>query len=166
MKLGESSLKLKGQFTIGCYNNQGELKWEETSSNQVTNVGVKSLLETYFAGSAQSIAWHVGLVRNLNALEVTDAMNFHPGWTEFTGYLNNRPLWLPAPVNGVCMVNSPPAEFAISSAANVSGFFLTNNAVKGGNSGLLWSISALNQTQSVNVGDSLRVVYQVEIVNV
>jgi hypothetical protein len=166
MKLDMSDkFAVKGEFVISCYSSDGLLKWEETSSNQVTASGIKNLLETYFAGSVQTTTWHVGLIKSINVLSESDTMSLHPGWVESTAYLNNRPIWTPAAVVSNCAANSPPAEFAINASSSVAGFFLTDNSAKGGSAGLLWSTSALNQTKMVSLGDSLRVVYQIKFVN-
>jgi len=77
-----------GAFTVTCTDADGNLRWEETFKNLVVNVGKTDLLNKYFAGTAYTAAWYLGLVDGGTSptYNAADTMASHAGWTENTGY--------------------------------------------------------------------------------
>jgi hypothetical protein len=89
-KNANEDMVITGRFTATCYDSEGNLKWEEHFPNLVVNVGKIDLLNKYFAGSAYTAAWYLGLVNGGTSptYNAADTMSSHSGWTEVTGYSN------------------------------------------------------------------------------
>jgi hypothetical protein len=93
-------------------------------------------------------------------------MASHAGWTEVTNYSNvTRPLAVfgnATTADPSAIANSAsPAQFLITSSANVGGAFLTTGDLPGGSSGILFSASDFQAPgdRVVQNGDTLNVTY-------
>jgi len=166
-----------GRFHVLCYDENGDLKWEENNSNLVVNAGV-----VYMAGSAldavtQITSWYIGLVTGPGSgttFSIGDTMASHGatgsgGWTEFTGYSSDRVLAnltntsdTAGGNNKSIVTNSASiAAFSINAGGTVAGAFLTSVQAKSpGNTGTLFSASDFTGgDRTVVNGDTLNVTY-------
>ena len=86
----EDQFGLEGVYTFTCYDAAGNLKWEDTIGNLTTNVGRKSLLDSYFANTGGG-AIVMGLGGPNGSATFTpaygDTQGSHTGWYEVGGAL-------------------------------------------------------------------------------
>jgi hypothetical protein len=156
-----------GIFTIQCFGQDGNLKWEEKNPNLVVNVGLQDMNAKYFAGSAYTAAWYLGLITGPGSgttIAAADTLASHAGWTEFTDYTGNRKAVTFAAATladpSVVTNSSGPNAFVISApGGTVAGAFLASVAT--GTSGILFSASDFQSPgdRAVVAGDTLSVTY-------
>jgi hypothetical protein len=156
-----------GIFTIQCFGQDGNLKWEEKNPNLVVNVGLQDMNAKYFAGSAYTAAWYLGLITGPGSgttIAAADTLASHAGWTEFTDYAGNRKAVTFAAATladpSVVTNSSGPNAFVITApGGTVAGAFLTS--VDTGTSGILFSASDFQSPgdRAVVAGDTLSVTY-------
>lgn len=158
-----------GVFTVTCFDNDGNLKWETKAKNLVTNVGLQDVNEKYFKGSTYTAAWYVGLVDNagFSAYAAGDTMASHAGWSESVAYSgSNR-----ATANFGTATTADPsvidndasqAQFSITGTATIRGAFLTATQDNSTNTGVLFSVADFEApgSRAVVSGDTLNVRYQ------
>ena len=163
--LGEKMLA-GGVYTVQCFDEDGNLKWEETNPNLVVNQGLKFMNDTVFKGSGYTAAWYLGLVTGPGAGNTYAAGNTlatHAGWIEFTNYSGNRgaiTLGAATSADPSVTTNSSPVQFVITGGGGaVAGAFLTN--VSTGTAGTLFSVSNFQAPgdRAVVAGDTLNVTY-------
>ena len=155
-----------GVFTTTCYDMNGNEKWVEIAPNLVVNVGLQNMNTQFFAGSAYTAAWYIGLVNGTSATTTFsggDTLATHAGWTENSSYSGNRKacsfgaatLADPSNINNA----SSTASFTITANSTIAGAFLANVAT--GTTGLLFSESDFQAPgdRTVVVGDVLVVTY-------
>jgi hypothetical protein len=157
-----------GVFTVTCYDQDGNLKWETKAKNLVTNAGLQDMNAKYFTGSAYTAAWYIGLVDNagFTAYAAADTMASHAGWAENVGYSgsNRGTATFATPTladPSVITNNASQASFSITSTATIRGAFLTATQDKTVNSGVLFSEADFEApgSRSVVSGDTLNVRY-------
>lgn len=82
---GESG-KIKGVYTLECFDKDGNLKWADEVQNVVTNVGKNLTLDTVLAGSTYTVTGpFMGLISSVSytgAPVIGDTMTSHGTWTE------------------------------------------------------------------------------------
>lgn len=150
------------RYDVQCFNEYGDLKWEDFAENLVTNQGINDLMSKYFRGSAYTAAFYVGIVQGATpTFAAADTAASHAGWTEYTTYdETNRPgLVLPA-FAGSTVDNSASRAIFTCNGANqtVSGSFISTSNVKGGTAGVLYSEALFSQgNKLVSAGDILSV---------
>jgi hypothetical protein len=156
-----------GVFTIQCFGQDGNLKWEEKNHNLVVNEGLKDMNDKYFSGSAYTAAWYLGLITGPGSgttIAAADTLASHTGWTEYTDYTGNRQ----AVTFGAATLADPsvisnsasPNPFVITApGGTVAGAFLASVAT--GSSGILFSASDFQSPgdRVVVAGDTLNVTY-------
>ena len=165
----EDGAAAKGHYTILCFDKDGKLKWEDIAPNLVVNVGLQDMNAKYFAGSAYTAAWYIGLITGPGAsttIAAADTMSSHAGWAENTGYSNAT---RPAATFGTATTANPsvqtnsasPASFTINATSTIAGAFLVSNSTKGGTTGILFSASDFTSPgdRAVVSGDTLNVTY-------
>jgi hypothetical protein len=122
----------------------------------------------YFAGTAQTTTWYLGLVTGPGSgttFAAADTLASHAGWTESTAYAGNRKaVTFGSPTSG-----SPSGESAISNSASPSSFVMNATvviagaflaSVDTGTSGILFSEGDFTGgDKSVASGDTLNVTY-------
>jgi hypothetical protein len=156
-----------GVFTIQCFGQDGNLKWEEKNHNLVVNEGLKDMNDKYFAGSAYTAAWYLGLITGPGSgttIAAADTLASHTGWTEYTDYTGNRQavtfgaatLADPSVISNSA---SPNAFIITAPGGTVAGAFLASVAT--GSSGILFSASDFQSPgdRAVVAGDTLNVTY-------
>jgi hypothetical protein len=156
-----------GVFTIQCFGQDGNLKWEEKNHNLVVNEGLKDMNDKYFSGSAYTAAWYLGLITGPGSgttIAAADTLASHTGWTEYTDYTGNRQavtfgaatLADPSVISNSA---SPNAFIITAPGGTVAGAFLASVAT--GSSGILFSASDFQSPgdRAVVAGDTLNVTY-------
>jgi hypothetical protein len=164
----ENTAAAKGVYTVQCHDQDGNLKWEETSHNLVVNVGLQDMNAKYFSGSSYTAAWYLGIYGSgaTNSPAAGDTMASHAGWTEVVAYSQAT---RPAATFGVATTANPsvitnsasPAVFSINGTTTVGGAFLTSNNTKSGTTGTLFSAADFQAPgdRAVVSGDTLTVTY-------
>ena len=154
-----------GVYTVTCVGADGVEKWSDTFHNLVMNGGLANMNGVYFAASAQSTTWYLGLVTgpgSSTTYAAADTLASHAGWTENTDYTGNRKavtFGSATSANPSVITNSAsPSSFAMTGTATIAGAFLCN--VSSGTSGVLFSAGDFTGgDKSVASGDTLNVTY-------
>jgi hypothetical protein len=157
-----------GVYTVTCVGADGVEKWTDTFHNLVVNQGLANMNNAYFAASAQTTTWYLGLVTGPGsgtAFAAADTLASHAGWTENTDYAGTRK----AVTFGAATSGSPSGQSAISNSASPSSFVMNATAtiagaflasVTSGTSGVLFSAGDFTGgDKSVASGDTLNVTY-------
>ena len=161
--------KAGGAFIVQCFDKDGVLKWESAKHNLVVNVGLQDMNAKYFAGSAYTAGWFIGLygAAASNNPAASDTAASHAGWVEVTAYSQaTRPaatFGTPTAANPSVISNSgSPAQFSINGTTTVGGAFLISNNTKGGTTGILFSAADFQAPgdRAVVSGDIINVTYQ------
>lgn len=161
-----------GFYTVTCVGADGQVKWEDTVKNLVTNVGKADLLDKYLSGSAYTAAWYLGLVDGATAPTYNsgDTAASHAGWTESVAYSNAArptPSFSAATgtgggagTAGTGTKATTATAFNINATATVAGTFLISNSTKSGTTGILYSAGSFTGgNKSVQSGDTLNITY-------
>ena len=141
------------RYVVECFGPDGELKWREDIGNLVVTVGKNSLLDTYFAGSAYTAAWYMGL-KGTGTAASTDTLASHGGWSELNPYSGNRPAISWSAASGGSK-SATAVSYSITSTATVAGAFICTAA--SGTSGTLYSAGDFAASRGVANGDTLNV---------
>jgi hypothetical protein len=160
------ALNATGTYHAECYDSEGNLKWSSDIENLVVTVGKNDLLDKYFAGSAYTAAWYMGLVSGASTptYAATDTLATHAGWTELaagTAYTGNRITvgWSAASAGSK---TSTTTAFPIIATNTVAGCLLSS--VNTGTSGILYSAGSFTGgNKSVSSGDTLNVTYTASV---
>jgi len=161
-------MSASGRFHVLCYDEDGNLKWEEGNNNLVVNTGIQYMAGTALTSVTQITTWYVGLVTGPGSgttFAAGDTMSSHAGWTEFTGYSQATRVAAtfatattanPSVVTNTASV----AVFSINAGGTVAGAFLTSGSAKSGTAGTLFSGSDFTGgDRTVVNGDTLNVTY-------
>jgi hypothetical protein len=157
-----------GRFHVLCYDEDGNLKWEEGNNNLVVNTGIQYMAGTALTSVTQVTTWYLGLVTGPGSgttFAAGDTMASHAGWTEFVGYSQaNRvtaTFATATTANPSVVTNSASvAVFSINAGGTVAGAFLTTSNTKSGTTGTLFSGSDFTGgDRTVVNGDTLNVTY-------
>jgi hypothetical protein len=155
-----------GVYSVTCVGADGVEKWTDTFHNLVMNGGLANMNGVYFASSAQSTTWYLGLVTGPGSgttFAAADTLASHGGWTENTDY---TPSGRKAVTFGSATSANPsvisnsaaPTSFSMNATATIAGAFLCN--VSSGTSGVLFSAGDFTGgDKSVASGDTLNVTY-------
>jgi len=162
--LGES-VGAGGVYTVTCVGADGVEKWSDTFPNLVVNQGLANMNGAYFAGTAQTTTWYLGLVTGPGSgttFAAADTLASHAGWTENTDYSGNRKavtFGSATTANPSVISNSAsPSSFTMTGTAVIAGAFLASVAT--GTSGVLFSAGDFTGgDKSVASGDTLNVTY-------
>lgn len=155
-----------GVYTVECVGPDGQVKWSDQFHNLVMNGGLANMNGAYFAGSAQTTTWYLGLVEGPGSgttFAAGDTLASHGGWTESTAYTGNRKavtFGSATTANPSVITNSAsPSSFTMNATATIAGAFLCS--VSSGTSGILFSAGDFTGgDKSVASGDTLNVTYQ------
>jgi hypothetical protein len=156
-----------GVFTIQCFGQDGNLKWEEKNPNLVVNEGLEDMNNKYFTGSTYTAAWYLGLITGPGSgttIAAADTLASHTGWTEYSDYTGNRKSVTFAAASladpSVIDNSASPSAFVITApGGTVAGAFLAS--VDTGSAGILFSASDFQSPgdRAVVAGDTLSVAY-------
>lgn len=147
-------------YSFECYDADGNLKWVDSFENLVTTQGGNDLLDKYFAGSAYTAAWFLGL-KGTGTAALGDTAASHAGWAEVNPYTGNRPaLNFSAAASGKSK-SAAQVSFSITSPATVAGAFV--QSANTGTTGVLYSAGDFGASRSVVNGDTLNVTLTVSV---
>ena len=153
-----------GVYTVTCVGADGVEKWSDTFHNLVVNQGLANMNGAYFAGSAQTTTWYLGLVTGPGSgttFAAGDTLSSHAGWTESSAYAGSRK----AVTFGAATTANPsvisntasPSSFVMNATVVIAGAFLASTT---DNSGILFSEGDFTGgDKSVASGDTLNVTY-------
>ncbi|MES2048877.1 MAG: hypothetical protein V4447_10780 [Pseudomonadota bacterium] len=144
--LGEN-VQVHGWYDAVCRDADGNELWREHFPNLVVTQGKNDLLDKYFAGSAYTAAFFLGLISSTSysAIVAADTMASHAGWLEAGGAntptyaASTRPSVAWAAASAGTKAISPGIVFTFSGSGTVKGGFLTTNSTKDGTTGTLYS---------------------------
>ena len=151
-----------GIYTVECIDADGNTKWSDIIKNLVMTGGKNDMLDKYFAGSAYTAAWYLGLVNGASSptYAAGDTMASHAGWTEFTSYSNATrpaPSWSAASSGSKA---TTATAFNINGSGTVAGAFMTTSSAISGTTGILYSAGNFTGgNRTVASGDTLNVTY-------
>lgn len=149
-------------YAVTCYDKEGNLKWEDTIENIVTDVGLVHSLDVVLSAGTQITAWYLGLYDSAPN-PVFGSTMASIGGTEFTEYASGtRPaLTIGAPAASApgATLSATQVSFAINTnTVTCGGAFITDNATKGGTTGLLYGGAAFTGgDKALDDGDTLNV---------
>ena len=156
------TLTIRGDYTVECFDSEGNLKWTEEYKNLVVTEGKNDMLDKYFSGTSYTAAWYLGLVNGASSptYNAADTMLSHAGWTEFTSYSESTrpaPTWTSASAGAKA---TTATSFSINGSGTVAGAFMTTDSTKSGTSGILYSAGNFTGgSRTVASGDTLNVTY-------
>ena len=171
----DEQVNITGSYEVKCLDADGNTKWEDTIKNLVVTVGKNDLLDKYFAGSAYTAAWYMGLVDNasFSAYAAGDTLASHAGWLEYLNYTisgssTNRATaaWNAASAGSKA---STATTFTISGAGGtVLGALMcttqARNTSSNGGAGILYSAGSFTGgSRAVTAGDTLLVTYTASV---
>jgi hypothetical protein len=171
----------RGQYTAKCYDANGDLKWEDTFDNTVTDVGANQLLDSAF-GSGPVAGPFLGLISSVGYTTppaTGNTMSSHSGWVE-AGNGSNFPNWSTPTSNARASISFASASGRAKALASAASFTIATNGgtVKGcfivmgtgavatnnNTSGVLYSAGLFSGGDKVvQVGDTLNVSYSTSV---
>ncbi|CAB4121369.1 hypothetical protein UFOVP12_24 [uncultured Caudovirales phage] len=156
-------LQATGVYAVECLDASGQIKWSEEFKNLVVTAGKNDILDKYFAGSAYTAAWYLGLVDGASSptYAAGDTLASHSGWTENTGYSGTRkaPAWGSASAGSKV---TTATSFSINASGTVAGAFMCT--ATSGTSGVLYSAGSFTGgNRTVASGDTLNVTYTASV---
>ena len=160
------NLTVHGDYSVVCFDSEGNVKWSEQIKNLVVTVGKNYMLDETFAGVNYSAAWYLGLVDGASSptYNAADTMATHAGWTEFTTYseaTRPSPVWNAAAAGSKA---TTATSFSINGSGTVAGAFMTTDNTKSGTAGTLFSAGNFSGgSRTVASGDTLNVSYTVTL---
>jgi hypothetical protein len=178
-------LKLKGKYSAKCFDKDGNLKWEDTIDNVVTDVGANQLLDSAF-GSGPVAGPFLGLISSVGYTGipvVADTMASHASgghvWVE-AGNGSNYPNWSTPATNARGTMTFASAATRAKALTGAISFVIATNpgTVKGcfvvfgtgavatnnNTSGVLYSAGVFNGGDKVvGLGDTLQVSYSTSV---
>lgn len=159
-------LNPRGVFKIQKFDKDGNFVQEWIVPNTIVNQGKNYMLDATFNGASQSSSWYIGLIdqTGFTGISANDVMNSHSGWAESSAYSEaTRPAWSKGAAASQSIGNASEVTFAINATVVIKGIFITDNNVKGGTSGKLWSAALAQADISFSSGEQARVTYNVNL---
>lgn len=154
-----AGVTVHGHWDVKCFDKDGQLKWNESFENLVTNAGLDHVLDATLAAGSQITTWYVGLAASTPTPAAGDTAGSHAGWTENENYDEAvRQTWTAGAVGSQSVDNSgSTADFTMDTDSDtVGGLFLISDDTKGGSTGTLFSIGAFAGDKNVDDGDTLQ----------
>ena len=145
-------------YKVECYDQNGQLKWEDGFENLVVTTGRIQDLDATLKTGVTSPTWFVGL-KDAVAAVAADTIASHAGWAELVPYSNaTRPAFTVGTIAAGSVDNSvSKAVFTINGTSTIGGAFLVNNSTKSGTTGILLGAGEFASPRSVISGDTLNV---------
>ena len=166
-------INLSSLYHFECFDNEGNLKWEEYEKNIVVNEGLQYVLDIAFKDGDKSTSWFCGLKVGAATLAIaTDTLSNHGGWDE--ALLNTYTVGgntTRAPVNWGSINtthqrldnSSSKCIFDIVTGDEVHGALLCdNNGVTNLTTGMLYGAVNFANPRTVVTGDQLQVTITVQ----
>jgi hypothetical protein len=160
---------LEGVYKVECYDAQGNLKWSDVIENLTTNVGRKSLLDSYFANTGGG-AVVMGL-KGTGTAAYTDTQSSHSGWLEvglanaptYSGTRKTPAFSAATSANPSVLTTSAAVVFSMTGSGTVAGAFINigGSSTIDNTTGTLFSAGDFTAgSKTVTSGDSINVSYQ------
>jgi hypothetical protein len=162
----DETIGITGRYQVECVGPDGQIKWVDTIENLVVTVGKNDLLDKYFAGSAYTAAWYMGLVDGASTptYAAGDTLASHAGWTENTSYSGSNRITVAWNAASAGSKASTATSFSISATATIAGALLTVTQVRATTTGVLYSAGSFTGgNRSVASGDTLNVTYTASV---
>ena len=160
------TIGVTGHYNVQCLDSDGQVKWTDTIENLVVTVGKNDLLDKYFAGSAYTAAWYMGLVDGASTptYAAGDTLASHAGWTESTAYSGSNRATVAWNAAASSSKASTATSFSINATATIAGALLTVTQVRATTTGVLYSAGSFSGgNRSVANGDTLNVTYTASV---
>lgn len=160
------TIGVTGHYNVQCLDSDGQVKWIDTIENLVVTVGKNDLLDKYFAGSAYTAAWYMGLVDGASTptYAAGDTLASHAGWTESTDYSGSNRATVAWNAASAGSKASTATSFSINATATIAGALLTVTQVRATTTGVLYSAGSFSGgNRSVASGDTLNVTYTASV---
>ena len=160
------TIGVTGHYNVQCLDSDGQVKWTDTIENLVVTVGKNDLLDKYFAGSAYTAAWYMGLVDGATTptYAAGDTLASHAGWTESTAYSGSNRATVAWNAASAGSKASTATSFSINATATIAGALLTVTQVRATTTGVLYSAGSFSGgNRSVANGDTLNVTYTASV---
>jgi hypothetical protein len=127
-------IRAQGRYEVKCYDENGNLKWDEVIDNVVTDVGARLMLDTFLGGAANS-TYFLGLISSVGYVSVpvaADTMSSHATWVE-AGNASNYPLWTTPASNARATITWSAASARSKALASAASFTIgaTGGTIKG-----------------------------------
>ena len=164
---------LNGVYTFTCYDQDGNVKWEDGFENLTTNVGRQNLLDSYFANTGGG-AVVMGLMTN-NAVPAsipayTDTQASHTGWFEagatnaptYSGTRKTPTFSTATNANPSVLSTSAAVVFSMTGSGTVTGAFINvgGSSTIDNTTGTLFSAGNFTAgSKTVTSGDTINVTY-------
>ena len=154
-----TGIKVGGKFFVTCFDKDGNIKWEDTAKNLVTNAGLQHILDVVFSGGTAKATWYIGLTNTAPEPAAAHTLASHSGWTENEEYTGDRQEWVEVRSNQSMTNSASKASFPITTdSQTIGGAFLTSAAT--GTDGVLMCCAAFTSgDKSCDNGDTLSVQY-------
>jgi hypothetical protein len=172
---------IKGKYYFECLDKDGNLKWKDTITNVVTNVGANQILDSAF-GSGPIAGPYLGLISSVGYTTppaVGNTMSSHSGWNE-AGNGVNYPNWSTPASNARGTMTFAVAGARAKALSTSISFVIATNAgtLKGGfvvfgtgavatnnnTSGVLMSAGLFDGgDRVVGIGDTVNVSYEISL---
>ena len=177
--------KITGRYFAKCFDKDGNLKWEDTIDNVVTDVGANQLLDSAF-GSGPVAGPYLGLISSVGYTGIPvvgDTMGSHASashvWVE-AGNGVNYPNWSTPASNARATITFAAASGRAKALSSAASFVIATNGgtVKGcfivfgtgavatnnNTSGVLYSAGLFSAGDKVvGIGDTLQVSYSTSL---
>jgi hypothetical protein len=160
------TIGVTGHYNVQCLDSDGQVKWTDTIENLVVTVGKNDLLDKYFAGSAYTAAWYMGLVDGATtpSYAAGDTLASHAGWTESTAYSGTNRSTVAWNAASAGSKASTATSFSINATATIAGALLTVTQLRATTTGVLYSAGSFSGgNRSVANGDTLNVTYTASV---
>lgn len=160
------TIGITGHYNVQCVGADGQVKWTDTIENLVVTVGKNDLLDKYFAGSAYTAAWYLGLVDGATTptYAAGDTLASHAGWTESTAYSGSNRATVAWNAASAGSKASTATSFSINATATIAGALLTVTQVRATTTGVLYSAGSFSGgNRSVANADTLNVTYTASV---
>lgn len=160
------TIGVTGHYNVQCVGSDGQVKWTDSIENLVVTVGKNDLLDKYFAGSAYTAAWYLGLVDGASTptYAAGDTLASHAGWTESTAYSGTNRATVAWNAASAGSKASTATSFSINATATIAGALLTVTQLRATTTGVLYSAGSFSGgNRSVVNGDTLNVTYTASV---
>jgi hypothetical protein len=140
-----------------------EVKDERSIINLMPTAGLNDFLDKYWAGSAYTASWFMGLINDTayTGIVAGDTMASHGGWTEDQNYASaTRPAVSFSAASAGVKTTSSTVNFSMNATTNLKGAFVVTNSTKGGTTGILASEGLFIQGDWAQInGNTLQVTF-------
>lgn len=142
----ELPFTIEHRYHVECFDQFGNLKWEDHTHNLVMDVGLDEFLQRIYKSSAFTADDLIGLTDDSPTIVAGDTMASHAGWVEAQGYSESvRQDFTPGTVASESVDNSASkASYSINATDTIGGIFLCDDDTKGGTSGILLGAAAFS----------------------